>query len=278
MRSIFSAILKIGLLYGAVTATLAQGPLSSSLRERASAAAREVRPLYEVYIAPTRMEGGSTSIQVGPDRWSARGYDLKTLIAQIYDIDIRQIDFSDADAAAARYDVTLVLPRDESQQATQHLLQEALQKRFKVAITPESRSMQVYVLTAPNGLGPALHRHGAPTANSNGLLKLVSLDRSESTMDEMDDVQQITYTGKDCSGISSGGISVVAGTISEFSRTLEPDLDRLLVDDTRLAGSYDFQIENYRNERELFQLLRDRFGLVVVPAQRDVVVLTVRPI
>jgi uncharacterized protein (TIGR03435 family) len=93
----------------------------------------------------------------------------------------------------------------------------------------------------------------------------------------MDDAEQITYVGKDCSGVSSGGIAVSAGTIADFTHTLEPDLDRVLVDETKLAGSYDFQIGNYTNEQELFKLLHDQLGLVVTPAQRKVTVLAVRP-
>ena len=105
-------------------------------------------------------------------------------------------------------------------------------------------------------------------------MKQVSLDRSGT---QMDDAQQISYVGKECSGIASGGIKATAASLSEFSKTLEPDLDRVLVDDTRLAGSYDFQIGSYRNQQELFQALHEQLGLVAVPTMRNVVVLTVRP-
>ena len=54
-------------------------------------------------------------------------------------------------------------------------------------------------------------------------------------------------------------------------------MDRLLIDETGLTGSYDFQIGNYGNEQELFQLLHEELGIVVTPEQRNVTVLTVRP-
>jgi uncharacterized protein (TIGR03435 family) len=82
--------------------------------------------------------------------------------------------------------------------------------------------------------------------------------------------------GKDCSGVSSGGISVSGGTMSEFRRTLEPDLDRVLLDETHLAGSYDFKIGNYGNQDELFKLLHDQLGLEVTRAERNVTVVAVR--
>ena len=103
---------------------------------------------------------------------------------------------------------------------------------------------------------------------------MVAQNSADSTPDE---AQQITFLGKKCEGVSSGGITASAGTLGEFRRTLEPDLDRLLIDETGLEGSYDFAIGNYRNQHELFQLLHDALGIVVTPGRRDVTVLTVRP-
>jgi uncharacterized protein (TIGR03435 family) len=220
------------------------------------------------------MAAGSTSMEIGEDRWSARGFDLKTLIAQIYDVDVRRVDFPDDAAATPRYDVTLDLTDEDTQESIQHRLQTALEKRFGLAIAAQSRAMDVYVLTAPNGAGPALRLHRASVQPSgNPLLKLTSLEGSDSAAD---DPQQITYVGKDCSGVAAGGIAATAASLAEFRRTLEPDLDRLLIDDTHLAGSYDFKIGNYSNQQELFQLLRDQLGLVVSPARRMVTVLTVQ--
>jgi uncharacterized protein (TIGR03435 family) len=218
----------------------------------------------EVRITATAMKAGSSSIETGGDRWIARGYDLKTLISQIYDVDARRINFGDVGSSDARYDVTLMLPREVDEDVMQRMLEQALVRRFRLAITPENRAMDVYVLTAPNGPGAELKRHG-DTA------KLVSDDAGS------DDAGQITYFGKACSGISSGGIAASAGSIGEFRRTLEPDLDRLLVDETGLKGSYDFKIGNYANENELFKLMQQQLGIVVTPAQRQVTVLTVKP-
>jgi uncharacterized protein (TIGR03435 family) len=260
------------LLLCAIPAAMAQGAFPAGHASRRPAA-QELRPSERVHISPSALAPGSTSMQVGADSWSARGFDLKSLIAQIFEVDVRRVDFPDEAAAAARYDVTLSLTDDDGPEAVQVLLREALEKKFGLAITTQTRAMEVYVLTAPNGPGPALHLHRAPTRQGNSLMKLTSFDESDSASD---DPQQITYVGKDCSGVGSGGISVVAASISDFGRTLEPDLDRLLVDDTHLTGSYDFRIGSYRNQQELFQLMHDQLGLVVAPAQRTVTVLAVR--
>lgn len=251
-RAPISAYLLLALAFGSASAATAQ---TASHHAQSRPAHVELASLsVQVNIAPTTMQDDRTSMEVGDDSWNARGYDLKTLIAEVYDIDIRRIDFPDDNAANTKYDVSLTLAHEVDDATMQRLLQQALAKKFNLNIAPESRSMDVYVLTSPAGPGTALHRHGAS-----------------------DDAQQITYFGKECSGVASGGIAVSAGTIPEFGRTLEPDLNRLVLDETNLKGSYDFKIGNYANQDDLFKQMHDQLGLVVTPSHRDVTVLTVRP-
>jgi uncharacterized protein (TIGR03435 family) len=266
-RAPISAGIGLILVCGIAGTAAAQSKTGAQPVRRTVSAERGISS-SEVHITPTRMLANSTSIDIAGDHWIARGFDLKTLIAQIYDIDIRRIDFSSDRSGDTKYDVTLTLPREVDEDVMQRMLETAMERKFGMTITPESRAMDVYVLTAPNGPGAALHRHGA------GGMKLAAQDSAEQPSD---DAEQITFLGKDCNGVSSGGIAASAGTLGEFRRTLEPDLDRLLIDETGLQGSYDFQIGTYGNEQELFQLLHDQLGIVVTPTQRDVTVLTVRP-
>lgn len=217
-----------------------------------------------VHITETTMKAGSTSIETGSDRWSARGYDVRTLISLVYDIDVRRIDFANSHEHSAdpRYDLTVQLPREVDEETMRRMLADALEGKFGLQIAPQTRAMDVYVLTAPSGPGAGLHRHGGQQGAGDAGLE---------------DGGQITYFGKDCSGVSSGGIAASAGSMGEFRRTLEPELDRLLLDETHLAGSYDFKIGNYTNQEELFKLMHDELGIVVTAAQRQVQVLTVRP-
>ncbi|MGA1983885.1 MAG: TIGR03435 family protein [Acidobacteriaceae bacterium] len=267
-RAPISAYLGFVLVYGVATTVAAQTKTSHQPVRRVASAERAITS-SEVHIAPTTLPANSTSIDVGGDHWIARGYDLKTLISQIYDIDVRRVDLVEDYSGDARFDVTLTLPREVDEDVMQRMLENALEQRFGLTITPESRAMDVYVLTAPNGPGAALHRHGA-----SGAATLVAAD---STNEATGDTEQIMFLGKNCDGVSSGGISASAGTLGEFRRTLEPDLDRLLIDETGLKGSYDFQIGNYGNENELFKLLHDQLGILVTPEQRNITVLTVRP-
>jgi uncharacterized protein (TIGR03435 family) len=270
-RAPISACLSVFLACGIATGAVAQNSSSHQPVRRAVRADHSALP-YEVHIAATSLKAGSTSISIGSDSWSARGYDLRKLIAQVYNVDVRRIELPEGFAEDARYDVSLDLATDVSEETMQQVLQGAIEKKFGVTIQPESRPMQVYVLTAPNGPGEAMHPHSFVVPG--GLKGLASLgDGAESG----DDFQRITYMGKECSGVSSGGIDVAGGSMSEFRRTLEPDLDLVLLDETHLAGSYDFKIGNYSNQDELFKLLHDQLGLQVTRAERDVTVVAVRP-
>lgn len=221
-----------------------------------------------VRIAPTTLQANSTSIEIGEDRWSVRGFGLKSLIAQVFNVDERRVELTGAADEDSRWDVSMAIPADADEDAVEQALKTALEHKFGLTITPESREMDVYVLSAPNGPGAALHRHG------HGRATLVAAGDDE----ESDDAGQITYSGRDCSGVlSSGAIEASAGTIGEFRRTLEPDVDRLLVDETNLKGSYDFKLAGYSNQDELFQKMQQELGIVVTPTQRKVTVLTVRP-
>lgn len=270
-RALISACLSFGLASGIAANAQAK---HSYQAVRGTVRVDDTSVPYEARIEPTTMAADSTSMQTGADTWIARGFDLKTLIAQIYDIDVRRVDVQGADADA-RYDVSLSLPTEVDQDSMQRMLADALGKKFGLTIKTESRAMDVYVLSAPNGAGAELHKHVFPAPRKSALAKLVGLGSAD---DADDDSGRITYTGRDCSGVTSGGISVSGGTISDFQRTLEPDLDRVMLDETNLSGSYDFKIGTYVNQSQLFQLLHEQLGLVVTPAQRKVTVVAVRPV
>ena len=212
---------------------------------------------YQLKIVPTKMDQGNVSLEITPDSWIARGFDLKSLIAQIYDFDPRRIDFTDPGLADARYDVTLTTPTEMDPDVLQNLAVEAVTKKLGLSIVHESRALDVYVLTAPGGPGSAMHRHFAEAG--------------------ADEPEQFKFEARHCAGIASGGgIAASGGTMREFTRQLEPDLDRLFIDETHLTGGYDFTVGGYANQETLFRLLHDQLDLVVVPARRIVAMVVVR--
>jgi uncharacterized protein (TIGR03435 family) len=260
-RAIFSGILNAGLLCSFAVAANAQTPTSSN---HAAHRAPKQAISFDVQIASTTMAENSTSIDMGADSWSVRGFNLRDLIAQVYEIDSRRVELPAIATANARYDVSLTLRPGDSDEDIQQRLRDAIEDKFNLNIAPISRTMDVYVITAPNGAGPALHQHrsGART---------VSDDPSPQ------DFGRITYEEQVCPGITTGGITASMTSLPEFRRTLEPNMDRLMVDETHLNGSYDFKIAKYGSRDELFQIMREQLGLVVTPARRSVTILAVRP-
>jgi uncharacterized protein (TIGR03435 family) len=261
----------VSLSFGLIVSPAIAGAQSNASRPHSRAVSEDHAALpYQVHIAPTSQPDGSSSIETGGDSWAARGYDLRTLIAQIFNIDARRIDFPDDAIASQRFDISVSLPVEVDDSTMQRLLADAVQKHFGLKIAPESRPMDVYVLTAPNGPGAAMKRH---------FTKMTTAELTGFTgADSSDDFGKVTVFGQDCTDKgSSTGISVEASTISDFRRTLEGDLDRVLLDETHLAGSFDFTVGNYTSQQQLFQLLHDQLGLVVTPAERNVTVLAVRP-
>ena len=243
----FGLFLATGFAMGA-SAQKNSGSLRLQLKAERATASPEVR------ITPTAMPQGGTSLEIGDDRWNARGYNLVDLISQIFDTEAKRIDLPENFNSQSRYDVALSLPHQADEDQIQEILKDALQTKFGIRITPETRSMEVYVMSAPAGPGSALHlHHGA------------------------DDAGQITYSGQDCPGISAHGIEASATPLSDFGRALEADLDGVVVDETRLAGSYDLKIASYSNAGELLKILHDQLGLVVKPLERKLTVLKVRP-
>jgi uncharacterized protein (TIGR03435 family) len=249
-RALITASIGLALAAACSTNAAAQSRPAQNLRHQVKA--EPAQP--EVRITPSTLPSGSTSIEIGTDRWKARGYDLRSLISEIYDTESMRIDLPGSISATDHYDVTLSLAHDIDPDQMQQMLKDALEKKFGVRVTPETRSMQVYVMSAPAGPGSAMHLHA-----------------------RADDAGQITYSGRDCPGISAHGIEASATGLSDLGRALEADLNGVVVDETRLPGNYDFKLAQYSNPGELIQMLHDQLGLVVKPLERKVTVLKVRP-
>lgn len=229
-------------------------------------------PSYEVHIAPSTAQG--TTSTSAPDYWSLGGFELKSIIARAYGVDESRVDFRDAAAAGKRYDVALVLPKAEDNDAMMRRIQDALKKKFNLNIASEDQPMDVYVVTAPYGPGPQLRPSdsmgGSILASSNFVLPKGQQPTPENMQAAMD---RHVASG----GIAVGDISVFGGSIDAFCRQLESGLDRKVVNETHLTGGYDFKVvRGDRTRDEFFDMLREQLGLRITPEQRDVTMLVVR--
>jgi uncharacterized protein (TIGR03435 family) len=258
-------------------------------------------PSFEVRIAPTRRapeagpSGGS-----GPDYWVIEGAPLKPVLATLYDVPETRIDLP-APLENSRYDFVLVLPVSQTQEAMTRLMRESVEKHFLV--TRDVRSMEVDVLTAPNGIkAPESHEDdslfgvgsvgfiekdqgGSPRVPEGLLLveimnlRMVPSEKpvnpDEAMRHEASRFLKAAYGSRPgASGINSIGLSV---TMDQLCQVLETGLDRPILDETHLGGSYAVNVHSDAvSTREFLHVLCGKLGLIVTSARRDVSILVVR--
>ena len=50
------------------------------------------RAEHRVRIAPTQLGPGETAIDIGPTQWTLQGYDLRGLLARVFDVEPTRVD------------------------------------------------------------------------------------------------------------------------------------------------------------------------------------------
>lgn len=244
-------------------------------------------PSYQVHITPTQMVKNSTSGRVAPDYWSARGYDLNGILAKVYEVDARRIELPAALKDGTRYDFVVALPEAESQSQFLRRIQQAIGEHFHLRIALEAQSKDVYVLSAPTGKTPAIKVSQAAAGIFGSALQTMTVEVPSSpdgppTKEEIEETARKIFSDQtgpgSIRGISSiQGISVSESTMEEFCHTLEMGLDRLVIDETNLKGTYDLEVHGEaKNAQELFALIHDQLGLMLTPATRSGEMLVVR--
>jgi len=226
-------------------------------------------PSYTVHISPAKSPDGGN---FGGDTFhSFQGLTLKTVIAQLYDINFIRVLLPPALDDDKRYDIELVLPERENAENVNNRFVHGIQDYFGVIAAREERLLDVYVVTTANGRSPA------PLArpdDSSG----VSFGRVEFQTPQMD-----LSAGAFPDLIKPIGISEIRGislqgTLDNFCRTLEMGLDRPLVNETNLQGEYEFSVKaSAGGDNDFLQRLRDQYNLSITPAQRRVEVVVLKP-
>jgi len=232
----------------------------------------DIPPSHSVRISPARRnreEGTSSS--GGPAHWTKLGCELKAAIAQVYEIDESRIDLPKELDNGEAFDFELLLPKEEGRETMQGLVRRAIERHFGLTITRETRTVDVYTLTAPNGAGPGLREAESGGGGFIGTRSLVKFDWTANPEPTLEDFERAR------AGASMRDLSASGMDMAHLCRTLETSLDRLVVDETGLQGSYDIQVSSGGDSQEdFFQALRDQLGLVLAPGRRDVEMLVVR--
>jgi uncharacterized protein (TIGR03435 family) len=223
----------------------------------------------EVGISPSKTNG--TEENQGPDWWIQRGFDLKAVIAKVYEKDPSRIVMPEALQNEERYDFVLVPPHEMEQAAMRHMIQQAIEHHFHVSAAVESRPVDVYVMTALEGktppakTGDARMGGGSIGWSSQEFAVPAPRDGGQPTP------EMIREALAKLNLAAMSNISAENTDMADFRRALEDGLGRPIIDETKLDGTYDLVVQgNARSTEEFLGMLRDQLGIVLTPERRSI--------
>ena len=237
-------------------AAMLQAPATAQSNQRAEPRP-DFPPSYEVHITPTGAAKPDPTTTEDGNYWVARGWSLQSMISEAWHVDISRLDIADSVDRAKRYDFAMVLPQPEDRETVYRYVREAIPEQLHLHITRESQPKDVFVLTAPNGLSPAVK-----------VLPGVAKDASVSTF---------TMVSGSSMSISDHSLSGSGVNMEQLCRMMESLLGRPIMDESKVEARFDVEVQSTGHGREaLVALLRDKLGLALTPAHRDVEFLVVR--
>ncbi len=243
---------------------------------------------YTVDIRPTSPDFNGTGSNTGPSWFVRNGFTLRSLLSDLYDTPESRIDFDDNQFADERLDMTLNLPKAESDEAIRTRVIRALEERLRIEIQPVTRLDDVWAVTVadPAKLARAKNAHWG-----SGSHAVVGVSRMASTMgsfrvddavDPLNDHQEMQRLvnlemerQRRTQGIALDSLSM-DGDVAALCRTLENATHRPCVDHTNFHGALSLTIERGTlNRDEFFAKIEQQYGLAIRPATAEVEHLTV---
>jgi uncharacterized protein (TIGR03435 family) len=245
---------------------LAGLPFGLSLPSHASRLLRVSRSRREPHL-----EG---LVTISPQRVNADGFTLKDLIAWAYRADLRYVDVPADLDSRERYDAQLELPGPQSWPTIDRLIRDGINSHFSLVVTHETKTIEVFVLSAVDGQSPGRRRHdenedfGGATTYAG--FSTVDFDViSEPSSRDSPDWRKRLH--------SVGPILLTATTMEEFAQWLEDFVGHPVIDETGLTGTYHIEVQReMQGLDELRQALITQLALALNRAQREMPTLVVR--
>jgi len=210
----------------------------------------DAHPSFEIAtIKPSHPDDTKGGFQVGGHRLLIQNQSVNDLLSFAYAIHQKQIVDGPAWLDTQKYDIVGQADLDgyANLRQIQEMLQKLLQSRFNLKFHREKRELPIYAITVAKG-GPKLTKH---TEASNGLP---------------------TQSGSP----SSGGRRFTNNSMSDFALGMQSFLDRPVVDQTGLAGRYDFVLTWNPDDSStdspnplpgLFTAIQEQLGLKLDPVK-----------
>ncbi len=194
----------------------------------------EQPPIYEMSVRPADPSKPRAMRQLGGLRME--GFTLREALRIAYGVS-QQLVRSESLLLDAKYDF-VVFPVDEDPEAVQPMLRELISTAFETDPGFETRTLDIFNLTAPSGAGPALKP--AQPARAAGELSPGKLVGTNLNM------QAISFYLSEATGW------------------------RPTVDETGLEGRYDFEIKWRPGDLEsLRRVVRQQLGIIMEPGKRE---------
>lgn len=212
-------------------------------------------PSYAVHITPSQDESGGNFSSM--DYWSLKRYTVKSVLAELLDVSPVRIDLPPSIDTKAHYDFAIVLPKPEDRATMRSLMRQGVEDYFHLIAIRDNRLRDVYVLTAS---GPKLSASGPPKADGMSIGFSMGFVQAAGRDEKLEDTHPLE---------AATGVSVENQTMSEFCRALEENLDRPVLNETRIEGRFDFRVTESQNGG-FVDRLREQLGLVIMPAPRNV--------
>ena len=234
----------------------------------------DVTPSNTPYVSPARHpEAGIVSAST-PEFCKYEGFTLRGLLANFWRIPESRIEFRGSFDDKARFDFVLV-PADPERTDMDTLMRDGITTHFGLDLYVEDQAMDVLVLSAPNGivgLGPDCG--GVMSSYGTFALEEPMVPGLQEVPDEF---PQHLSAGPDPWMSLASELSVSGTATVELVRDmLERLQDRLVVDETGAAGSFEVDLRVDSGVEGLVAVLRDKLGIVTTPSRRDVRMLAVR--
>jgi uncharacterized protein (TIGR03435 family) len=213
--------------------------------------ARDAHPAFEVAtIKPHDPESSRQGFDARGDRFTIRSQTVASLLLFAYSIHPRQIVDAPEWALHDRYDIEgkADTAGEPSLSQQQEMLQKLLAERFHLRFHRDKQDLSVYAIRIIKG-GPRLNPAAHPDAQAD---------------------QGANARGTELTQIYT------SATISDFILGMQFFLDRPLVDQTGLAGRYDFKLRYNSDELHaadanaapsIFTAVQEQLGLKLEPVK-----------
>lgn len=239
--------------------TMSNPPADAGLPQEGVSSGDVYPPLFQILIRPSK-GGESPYRMIGDSQWRyIHAVTLRNALASAYRIASAYIVSDNPVLEDDKYDI-LFRQRRGSSKVAQELLRDALLNTFELTITREMHAMDVYILGYPKGQKPTWE-----PANPSAVY-----DKETGKSAPTREILERMKKGEE--------FFQALGSTQRLVLHLTYALGRPVLDEANIDGYYSFYFPHSRADPDpdtVIKPMREKYGLTLTPAKREVEVLVV---